>query len=159
MGFQAHRFRLGRADLGSPIDELTISDNFVTFIRINKHHLLAILNFYVTVDHAEQQTKKSKIGVTMSTNMLRKFKYNHEVSFKYSFSSLGFDMYQAKFESSIPHRLIHLSVGKWFINMRFFKWQYIINKMTKEQLEITLLIEKDKLAEKNTSFHNPTFGF
>jgi hypothetical protein len=96
----------------------------------------------------------------MSTDMLSKFKYNHTVWFKYSFSSLGFDMYQALYESSIPNKPIKFSCGKWFLQLRLFKWQILVNKMTKPQLAHMLRSQQDKPDDSQTnSFHNPTFGF
>lgn len=63
------------------------------------------------------------------------YRYNHEVWAKYSFIELGFDMYRAKYQGSVPKRPIRLSVGKWFFDLRVLKWQIIINKMTKDQVE------------------------
>ena len=94
----------------------------------------------------------------MPASILGKYRYNHTISSRYAFSSLGFDMYQATFEASLPRRPIKIHVGKWFVDMRFFKWQLLINKMTKDQLADMLMNVKQ--AEKNTpsSFGNPTFG-
>jgi hypothetical protein len=105
-------------------------------------------------------TIKKIINTTaMSANMLSKFKYNHTVWFKYSFSSWGFDMYQAQYESSIPKKPIKLSCGKWFLDVRFFKWQVLVNKMTKAQLAQMMQSRQEKQDDQNNSFHKPTFGF
>jgi hypothetical protein len=87
------------------------------------------------------------------------FKYNHEVWFKYSLSSLGFDIYRAKFEASLPRHPIKFAVGKWFIDARFFRWQILINKLTNAQLNrMQLAIQQDK-NETDGRFDNPSFGF
>jgi hypothetical protein len=75
----------------------------------------------------------------MCVQIPRNFQYNHTIWFKYSFSSLGIDMFQAKFESSFPSRPIQISYGKWFIDVRFFRWQVLINKMTRDQLTRILI--------------------
>lgn len=93
----------------------------------------------------------------MSHEMLSQFKYNHPVSFKYAFSSLGFDMYQATYESSIPNKPFKICLGKWYIDARVFKWQLLVNKMTKQQLAISLYNQKQNTQ--NESFNTPTFGF
>ena len=82
----------------------------------------------------------------MSAQMLSKFKYNHVVWFKYSFSSFGFDIYQAKFESSLPRRPIKIAFGKWFFDLRVFKWQLLINKMSEKQLKEALSKQQAKKA-------------
>ena len=44
-------------------------------------------------------------------------------------------MYRAKFETSIPNKPIKFAFGKWFLDIRFLKWQILVNKMTKQQVE------------------------
>lgn len=63
-----------------------------------------------------------------------KFNYNHEVWAKYSFIEAGFDMYRACYEASIPNKPIKIKIGRWFIDLRVYRWQILLNKMTKEQI-------------------------
>ena len=84
----------------------------------------------------------------------KNFRYNHETWAKYSFIELGFDMYRAKFESSIPNKPIRLGFGRWFVDIRFFKWQILVNKMTKEQVERMKLSFEWEQYQKDRSFDN-----
>jgi|GEM_PF-6552928 hypothetical protein len=94
----------------------------------------------------------------MSKN--KNFGYNHEVWAKYSFIELGIDMYRAKYQASIPKRPIKIAIGKWFVDCRVFKWQVIINKMTKEQVARTKLSFEWEQRQKQQDFDNPgNFSF
>ena len=95
----------------------------------------------------------------MSTYMLSQLKYNHEISFKYSYCCLGFDVYQATFQASIPHRPIKIVFGKWYVDCRLFKWQIVINKMTRAQLSGLQSHQNSQKNQADNSFHLPTFGF
>ncbi len=95
----------------------------------------------------------------MCVHMPIEFKYNHEVWFKYSLSSLGFDIYRAKFEASLPRHPIKFAAGKWFINARVFRWQVLINKLTNAQLaKIQLATQQDK-HKNDDRFYNASLGF
>ena len=86
----------------------------------------------------------------------KNFGYNHEVWAKYSFIELGFDMYRAKYQASIPKRPIKIGIGQWFVDIRVFKWQVIINKMTKEQIARTKLSFAWEQHQKQQDFDNPS---
>lgn len=94
----------------------------------------------------------------MSSPLLSKYQYHHAVSSKYRFSSLGFDLYQATFVSNLPRRPLTMAAGKWFINIRCFKWQVLINKMTKAQLEI-LMSSRQQVSRSQGHLQNSTLGF
>lgn len=95
----------------------------------------------------------------MCLEMLNQYRYNHTVSSKYAFSALGFDLFQATYESSLPRRPIKITFGKWFIEARIFRWQVLINKMTKQQLERRLASKLKDKQDSNKAFGNPTFGY
>ncbi len=82
------------------------------------------------------------------------YRFNHEVWAKYSFIELGFDMYRAEFETSIPKRPLKISFGKWFVDVRILKWQFLINKMTKEQVERMKLSFEWEQRQKDHPFDN-----
>lgn len=97
-------------------------------------------------------------GETMPASIRCEYRYNHTISSKYAFSSLGFDMYQATFEASLPRRPLKIHAGKWFVDVRFLKWQILINKMTRQQLEGMLIGANRDKKTADSSFGNPTFG-
>lgn len=87
-------------------------------------------------------------------NYIDKFRYNLEKSASYSMH-YGFDIYRAEFEASIPRKPLRLRVGFWFLDIRFFKWQILINKMTRSQIERYLQSRHDD----HNDFSNPTLSF
>ena len=90
----------------------------------------------------------------------KNFGFNHELWAKYSFIELGFDMYRAKYQASIPKRPIKIALGKWFVDIRVLKWQVIVNKMTKEQVERTKLSFEWEQRQKQQDYDNPgNFSF
>lgn len=95
----------------------------------------------------------------MPVNMLRKLNHNQEIWFKYSCFPFGFDLYRAKFESSLPGFPIKMVFGKQFVDLRFFKWQFLINKLTKPQLSRLQKSRQQENNNNNNDFQNPTFGF
>ncbi len=86
--------------------------------------------------------------------MLRKFKYNHIVWFHYHVSKLGFDCYCAKFASPLPHKLPKIETGKWFVDLRFYQWQFAISKVVHKPSSKTSV----RTHTPSISFNNPTFG-
>lgn len=92
-------------------------------------------------------------------NYNQRFGYNHEIWAKYSFIELGFDMYRAKYEASIPKRPIKVRCGFWFVDIRLLKWQIVINKMTPEQVERMKLSFEWEARNKDDHFDNSHLSY
>lgn len=87
-------------------------------------------------------------------NYQQKFSFKRELWAKYSIIGYGFDMYRAEFVSSIPKKPIKVNFGKWFVDIRFMRWQILLNKMTKEQIERMKLSAAWDEQSNQTGFNN-----
>jgi hypothetical protein len=89
----------------------------------------------------------------MPNEMLRKYQYNHIAWFHYHLSKFGFDCYCAKFESPLPNKLPKVEIGRWFIDLRFYKWQLALSRAARKATQ-----PKSERSNHSISYNNPTFN-
>jgi hypothetical protein len=92
---------------------------------------------------------------------INQFKYNHEVWIKYSYSHLGYDIFLAEFQSSKPGLPLKIRFGKWFVSIRLFRWQVVLNKLNIEQRKRLRQLRELEEDMTNSVFqrHNNSLGF